>query len=154
MNESHHRHQHRQVQAHHSAKWLEDRHRAEELFFISHINIFSLCAMSEPTNTCMFLKKEKWLEKRKFILICFRRITAQVWVVGVKEECCNLQAMTQPYLCVMRKIYTHLDWVLKRFKIEIAWKNMNCPKSGKWQKLWYQIATNKSMQIVQWYISR
>ena len=33
-----------------------------------------------------------------------------------REECVAIRkATTQPYLCIMRKIYTHLDWVLKRF---------------------------------------
>lgn len=82
-NKSHHRHQHRQIQAHHRtvAKRIGRQSTvcAEELFPISHINIFLLCAMNGPNaNACMFLKekkKEKWLAKRKFILICFRRMT-------------------------------------------------------------------------------
>lgn len=67
-NKSHHRHQHRQIQAHHCAKGLEDRQRA--LKIIAHFPYrYFLLMCNERANECLhvFRKKNGWRNENLFL---------------------------------------------------------------------------------------
>lgn len=128
-------------------KGLEDKHGAEELFPISHIDIFFLCAISgrSQRNACMPSKRKVDSETKIYTYLL--SLTDEVW--GACERRGMLQLATNDTTIFMHYAENlhSLRLGFKTFYKRNAVKNPKLArKSRKWQKLWFQIATNKSMQ--------
>lgn len=147
-NKSHHSHQHRQIQAHHSVqKGLKGELGAQELFPISHIDIFFLCAMSgrSQPNGCILSKRKVDSETKIYTYLL--SLNDEVW--GACERIRRMLQLATDDITIFMHYTENLHSLrlgFKTFYKRNTVKTKLARKSRKRQKLWFDVAANKSMQ--------